>query len=243
MYHEEAEKQIKLTQNISIEEQSHYVIQTLYHLIHKEGHIPSRDIFEPYQTQLNNQVQAFTLVNCLGHALNLSNQELNDFLIKPYRIYGHFPQIRKACKAVGAQQTFDFLNEIGLKVEPCAPDEKIKNSKSWKIAFYHDKITKDWHYFLEEMPNCWTCKMGFSPSVQLVIGEFPGETFQGITDPMQNNYEFYGTYKITNPNANGNYCYAKKLHKFCIPNQSKNHIKHYVIEGGLEANLDYLQYK
>ncbi len=193
------------------EERVQHIISKLYQIF-QDGYRPARG-FEPYNFQLDNKRKVSKLVNCFGHVLNLRNAQFNDYKIGPYQIYGYFPNICSDTDQQAAQRMFDFLKEIGLKIEECAPDKTIEDFRSWKIALYFEntnRLHKDFHFILEESPDLWSSKLGFSPNIEHLREKNPPEVYQNLlTDEF--NYERYGAFIITNPKADENNPYIKGL--------------------------------
>ena len=147
--------------------QTEHVLSKLQQVFH-DGYRPARGT-EPYDFTLKNECKAYRLVNCFGHMFNLKNQQLNDYQFGPYPIYSAFNEIDKDPDNKASQRMLDFIKEIGLKVEECAPDKLIDDFKSWKIALYFGKYNnnqKDFHYLLEEAPGLWSSKIGFEPCLE-----------------------------------------------------------------------------
>ena len=178
--------------------------------VFKDGYRPARGD-ESYNVMLDNGVKAYSMVNCLGHIFNLRNQQFNDYQFAPYRMYGAFDNIVFNSHKKASKRMFDFIKAVGLQIEACDPNQPITDFKSWKIALYFENKPDyhDFHYLLEEAPNQWSSKLGFRPHVDHIQAVTPPQMVynQIITDTT--NYELYGTYKITNPNANENNRYVQ----------------------------------
>ena len=170
--------------------------------VFKDGYRPARGN-ESYRVMLNNGVQAYTMVNCLGHIFNLRNQQFNDYQFTPYRMYGAFDGITHNSNKKATQRLFDFIQATGLKIEECDPNKAITDFKSWKVALYFEdsKASKDFHFMLEETPQHWSSKIGFGPCIDQIQGTTPPREYYNQVIICPGKYEFYGTYKITNPNA------------------------------------------
>lgn len=195
------------------QEKTKYILKIL-NRIYKDGYRPARNK-ESYNVKLKNGLEAGCMINCMGHVFNLRNKQFDDYKIKPYdatEFFGEYftePYFMDFLKynnnEKDAQLMLDFIKETGLKVVECAPDEIIKDFKSWKIALYFSK--GDFHYLIEDFPGCWSGKVGDTNIV---------EHFNGLTAPKEyhcNNanstYKLYASYKITNENANENNKYVK----------------------------------
>lgn len=178
--------------------------------VFKDGYRPARGN-ESYNVVLDNGVKAYTMVNCLGHIFNLRNQQLNDYQFTPQRMYGAFDNIGYNSNKKAAKRMFDFIAETGLKIEECDPHKIITDFKSWKIALYFEenKVSKDFHFMLEEAPQCWSSKIGFGPYTEHIQGTTPPQEYCNQVIAIPSKYEFYGAYKITNPNANESNRYVK----------------------------------
>lgn len=187
-----------------------HLLRKLYKVF-KDGYRPARGN-EYYNVKLDNGVKAYEQVNCLGHVFNLRNQQFNDYKIKPYKMFGYFSGLRASrFKEDATEQMFDFIKETGLKIEECDPKKTITDFKSWKVALYfHDTPWhKDFHFLLEDAPRNWSSKLGFEPYVEHNYELVPPKIYRNLVDNNPDPYEFYGTYKITNPNADENNRYVK----------------------------------
>lgn len=178
--------------------------------IFKDGYRPARGN-ESYNVKLKNGLPAYGAVNCLGHIFNLRNQQFNDYQIKPYQLYGYFPGLSTSSNNQAVERIFDFIQETGLKVEECAPNENITNFESWKIALYFvtSKWHKDFHFLLEDTPHNWSSKLGFEPYLEHYQGVIPPLQYRNLVEDFPPAYCFYGTYKLTNPNADENNKYLQ----------------------------------
>lgn len=177
--------------------------------VFRDGYRPARGD-ESYQVKLKHQYYAYDRVNCFGHIFNLRNQQFNDYQIKPYELYGNFFDNNRSDLT---QNLFDFVRATGLTVEPCAPGRTITDFQSWKIALYLDFNTfdNDFHFLLEDAPHKWSSKIGFSPYVEHLKFNLPPKEYRqtSMPNPRSRKYQFYGTYKITNPNADLNNPYVQ----------------------------------
>ncbi|MCM1404574.1 MAG: hypothetical protein NC133_03715 [Prevotella sp.] len=187
-------------------EDREHLLRKLYKVF-KDGYRPARGN-ESYGTKLENGMVVSNLVNCLGHVLNLRNQQFDDYQINS-RLFGYFQGLCLShnFKEDATKCTFDFIKETGLKVEECAPQRKINDFKSWKIALYLSH--KDFHFFLEEAPREWSGKLGFENYVEHNFKLIPPKVYRNTVEIDPESYEFYGTYKITNPNADENNRYVQ----------------------------------
>ncbi len=182
--------------------------------VFKDGYRPVRRN-EPYNFKLKNGLYVYECVNCLGHVFNLTNQQFNDYDFGPYKMYGKFPlqnQNSSLCFNERMKNTmFDFIKETGLKIEECDPNKPIEDFKSWKIALYflNTRYHKDFHYIFEESPNIWSSKSGYKPQVDYIQTTNLPDTYINQTDIAPDVYNLYGTYKITNVNADENNPYVK----------------------------------
>ena len=94
----------------------------------------------------------------------------------------------------------DFVKETGLKVEECSPKANNCDFKSWKVALY--LCNRDYHMFIEDFADYWTAKRGFTPSTDKI--NFLTPIFTRGNDKDNPVYEYFGTYKLTNPRADEN---------------------------------------
>lgn len=167
------------------------------HKVFKDGYRPARGNESYWDHALfdgRNRTYLIDRVNCFGHIFNLRNQQFKDYGFKPYNLYGRFDKEKLRQPAAFAQDLLDFIKETGLRVTECDPKEPINDFKSWKVALYFAP-TIDFHFFLEDAPQKWSGKLGCSGPV----------TWQTKL-PLKHNfkqydYDFYNTYKITNPHA------------------------------------------
>ena len=179
--------------------------------VFKDGYRPARGP-QTYSTVIDHYTEAFNVVNCLGHALNLTNEQLSDYHIIPYKMFGRFPEIAKDSNRVASGRLLDFIKAIGLKIEPCDPNKPINDFKSWKVALYFENNCwwhKDFHFLLEEAPYVWSSKIGFTSYMEnLYTKQLPYFYENATRDGYI--YDFYETYKITNPNADENNPYIHR---------------------------------
>lgn len=192
-------------------EQTQHLLSKLRDVF-RDGYRPARGI-EPYNVRLKNGELTYRIVNCLGHVFNLRNRQFNDYQIQAYDLYRNFPNIDHAPIHTVSRNLLDFIRETGLQVEACDPSARIDEFKSWKMALYFDNTVptnRDFHFLLAEKPNVWSSKIGFTQHVERIYQDTPPQNYQQravFNRPM--NYELYGTYKITNPNANPKNPYVK----------------------------------
>ena len=205
----ENDEQNRLSSMTDQSDQTEHLLSKLRQVF-KDGYRPARGT-ESYNVKLANDVKAYTMVNCLGHIFNLQNQQFNDYKFKPYKMFGYFPRLGLNSNDKAADRMFDFIKETGLQIEECAPDKPIEDFKSWKIALYFEdnKWHRDFHYLLEDAPQRWSSKVGFKPYVEHIYETMPPLMYHNLVDTYPVNYQFYGTYKITNPNADTNNRYLK----------------------------------
>lgn len=175
------------------------------HKVFKDGYRPTRGN-ETYFADDTYDAESRTFlvdrVNCFGHSFNLRNQQFNDYGFKSYKLYGHFDSDKLKQPASFAQDFLDFVKETGLLVTECDPYEPINDFKSWKIALYF--APKDFHVLLEDAPQKWSSKLGFGGGVAW-RPKLPLKYHIARQD-----YDFYNTYQITNPNADENNRYIKE---------------------------------
>ncbi|MCQ2382762.1 MAG: hypothetical protein MJ060_02890 [Clostridia bacterium] len=245
MYFEEAIKQRTKALTVDKATQRQRVISVLYKAFAIDGSFPVRHN-EPYLVRLNNGIMPFTFVNCVGHALNLTNEQFNDYQIEPYHLFGNFPGIRQDTNEQAVQRITDFFREIGLEVKECDPKKRITDFKSWKVAFYFkdDPYNKDCHVMLEEDYQFWSCKNGFTPVVEhMVTDGAPEKIWKNKVESKPAAYLFHGTWELTNPKADGNNIYAKK--SLLNGNFNVRNLRtpcHYIAEGSRSAFEDYCGY-
>lgn len=219
------------------EEQTEYLLRQLYQVF-KDGYRPARGI-ETYGQLLKNHVETYDMVNCLGHVFNLRNQQYNDYKFKAFQIYGYFPGLKRQPDPIASQRLFDFIKETGLKIEECDPNKPIEDFKSWKCALYFgtDEETdlRDFHFLLEDAPYIWSSKIGFEPFVeQLRTTKLP-MTYHSLLEGGLN-YQFYGAYKITNPNADENNRYVRNYSKRQLELAFPTRKRHIIIDGQVKKN-------
>lgn len=124
-------------------------------------------------------------------------------------MYGYFPQSPWENNRDWAAKMLDFIKEIGLRVQECDPLEPVTDFRSWKIALYFS--IDDFHYLLEDTPNQWSSKCGFSKRLEQLDRRRAPRKYRyfNLPDPDMDTYYFYNTYKITNPYADENNRYVK----------------------------------
>lgn len=193
-------------------DQTRYLLHKL-NRVFKDGYRPARGN-QPYDQFLKSGVMAEDMVNCLGHIFNLRNQQFDDYFIAPADEYWHesyftgfMRQANNDCRKV-AELVVDFIRETGLKVAECDPAEPVTDFKSWKIAMYFSEV--DMHYLLEDVPQKWSGKLGFSDQVERLRGVTPPARYavkDGFWIPA---YDLYNTYKITNPHADESNRYVQE---------------------------------
>ncbi len=176
--------------------------------VFRDGYRPARGR-QSYRVKLDNGLPAYQQVNCLGHIFNLRNEQFNDYNFMPYGQYGHFPRSPWDNNQVWAQKMLDFIAAVGLEVAACDPVLPITDFKSWKIALYFSP--HDFHYLLEDTPQNWSSKWGFSDFTDRF--HCPGVPQQfhcrRLTATYANTYYLHGTYQITNPYADENNAYVQ----------------------------------
>ena len=179
--------------------------------VFRDGYRPARGD-ESYSVYVGNYVKAFQMVNCLGHVFNLTNKQLEDYDIIPCRLYSYFPGIKEQPQAKREQRLLDFIQATGLQVQDCAPDKNIKDFNTWKIAMYFENnpYSKDFHFLLEEAPGFWSSKIGYSSYLEHIYTKEPPVKYAPMADNRYQ-YEYRGTYQITNPYASPNNKYLKKV--------------------------------
>jgi|GEM_PF-1912394 len=204
--------------------------------VFKDGYRPVRKT-ESYSVTISNYTKAFNVVNCLGHVFNLTNQQLEDYHIVPYRMFGCFPKLNKKSNFQTKHDLFDFIQETGLKIEECAPDKTITDFKSWKTALYFesDGRYKDFHFLLEDAPQIWSSKVGYTSYFEHLYEKVPPEQYHPLIDNKYV-YDFFGTYQITNPNADENNFYVKDAIRNTPPISQLSKKKHCLIGGSREDN-------
>ncbi len=218
--YEEHIRQYMLSHNVPQTQQTEHIIRKLWQ-VWRDGYRPARGN-ESYEYRLKNKTLASTMVNCMGHIFNLRNQQLDDYDFGPFQIFNDFPSINQDPYEKTVKQMFDFIKETGLKIEECAPDKTIDDFRSWKIALYFENkiincgnqniYRRDFHYQLEEGPQLWSSKLGFTPSVEYINTKEPPQVFQSsISEFEPTVYNLYGTYQLTNPYADENNRYLKHL--------------------------------
>lgn len=193
-------------------EKTEYILRILQRVF-EDGYRPARGN-ESYYKKINNGLYVGNMVNCMGHIFNLRNQQFDDYKIEPYKLFSHgyaHPYFMGFMKGANkhdesAKLMLDFIKEVGLKVEECSPIESIKDFKSWKIALYFS--SNDFHYLLEDSPQNWSGKVGNKSIVEHVEGIKLPMQYQNRVDTFPSIYNFYGTYKITNENADENNKYV-----------------------------------
>ena len=176
--------------------------------VFRDGYRPARGA-ESYNTLLKNGLWAYEQVNCLGHVFNLRNQQFNDYQIKPYVMYGHFPRRQCSSNRAWAGEMLDFIKETGLRVNECDPMEPITDFRSWKMALYFSP--NDFHYLLEDAPQHWSSKCGVANYFEQIDRRKAPHKYRycNLPGPEFDTYHLYNTYKITNPHADENNRYVK----------------------------------
>lgn len=196
--------------NREVREAREYMLRKLYQIF-QDGYRPARGR-ESYNVMLDNGLPAYDQVNCFGHIFNLRNQQFNDYQFLPERRYGRFPRAPWDDNRAWANKMLDFIREVGLRVTECDPTRPLNDFKSWKIALYFS--AKDFHYLLEDTPQNWSSKYGFSNYLgHINRPRAPHKYRHCIITPNQqtDTYYLHGTYQITNPHADENNRYVKDL--------------------------------
>lgn len=204
-----------MNQELNPAEQREHLLRKL-NQVFKDGYRPARGS-ESYDVKLKNGLYTYEGVNCLGHIFNLRNKQFDDYDFGPYHMYGRFTNpyfgIGKSIEFEDKTKDimFDFIKEVGLKIEECDPSKPIEDFKSWKIALYflNTKYHKDFHYLLEDSPKNWSSKLGYQPHVERIQKETPPLQYHNLIEEYPETYNLYGTYKITNENADENNRYVK----------------------------------
>lgn len=165
------------------------------------GYVPSRR-GESYYYKTQSGDLTKDLVNCFGHAcFNLTNEMFDKFDITiedKYDMQAITGRIDSLSKKQVSLKLLDFVRDIGLMVERCPKEAKLK-ANQWKIALYFDQITfgketflRDFHFMKQENDNSWTSKISFTSRVAVE---------EDLPKQFTNYYRLYDVYKITNPHA------------------------------------------
>ncbi len=141
---------------------------------------------------------ACDFVNCYGHAVfNLTNKLLGNVL--PAKMFSYFPGIKYDSKSKAEERLMIPPEQVGLKVIPWSVERSI-GPNEWLVALYFDRDeSKDFHFLLQEAPNIWSSKLGYTGYVELVYGLQPPKVYRSSLE--NNPYDLYGVYKITNQKA------------------------------------------
>ena len=180
-----------------------FTIKTILKLkkIFQLGYCPSRmaqsyDFVNPYT-----KTEFFTQINCFAHAVfNLSNQQIyencltnNDTDSFRNLIEDYWETEDSIFKRLSA-----FITKTGLKIEKCNDEDELKENQ-WRVALYFcDGWTfKDFHFLLNESDGRWSSKYGTTNLLEF----FDERPEKYIAQEYNDRYDYYGTYKITNPYA------------------------------------------
>lgn len=168
--------------------------------IFKRGYIPSRHNTS-YSGQTANGEKIENLTNCFTHCLNITNEDLQQMnltketaswiKIETVTYDDYFLDEEKT-----AENLFDYVRKVGLEVEEFPVDGILKKNE-WRVALYFRYPlfdNGDYHFLLQEKDGSWTEKVGKSPTVSS-LSSLP-KKIHGYFG-----YDFYKTYKITNPYA------------------------------------------
>ena len=211
---------------------------TTLQAVFRDGYRPARGA-EPYNVTLNNGVRLYSMVNCFGHIFNLRNAQFNDYHFDSFPMYGNFPGMFYDPQDKALGRMMDFVRATGLQIEECDPKQPIEDFKSWKVALYFEDHPhkRDFHYLLEEQPCLWSSKIGFEPCVEHIMRNQPPKSYRNIVDSDAALYDFYGTYKITNPHADAQNRYLKDF-RFSTKGLliDKNYPKQIIVE---DSNAGY----
>jgi len=168
---------------------NHGIIKKL-NKIFSLGYTPSRDN-ETYKCLLKNHYQATHLINCFAHScFNLTNRQIEDYQItyEESRGFRVLPSWTTYNYEDNLNYLVKFVEATGLNIEECSLYANI-NHNQWKIAYFVNNKTYDFHFMLQEKDGKWSSKRGKEPDIELY--KTPPETFK-------ENYKLFGFYKITN---------------------------------------------
>lgn len=158
--------------------------------VYKRGYLPSRGD-ESYRLSFPNGIKYYDVINCVAHAcFNLNNDILGKIGLRreEYGAFRDFGGLFYNREKIG-RNIFNFIRGVGLKIEPCHEDEKIKFNQ-WKIATFFDTNHKDMHFMLQERDGRWSSKQGNHENI---------DYFDEIPKRYNGKYDFCGTFVITNP--------------------------------------------
>lgn len=161
--------------------------------IFKLGYIPQRRT-SYYLACTYNQIPTALTINCFAHAcFNLTEQLLidYDFNYNDLASFAAFSTVSRENSDALADEFKTFVEATGLTFETCEKSENSLCQNEWKVALYYNYFNHDFHFLHQEKNGIWTCKRGLSYAINK-IKTMP-DIFYG--------YEYYQTYKISNPNG------------------------------------------
>lgn len=208
--------------------------------VFKDGYRPARGN-QTYNYILKNDVKLYSMVNCFGHVFNLRNEQFDDYHFEAFPLFGNFKGMFYEPQDKAAQNMLEFIRAVGLKVEECDPRKPIEDFKSWKATVYFEDhpIKRDFHWLLEEKTGLWSSKIGFEACLENIQQITPPKSYRNLVDTDEPTiYNYYATYKITNPNANANNRYLKNFNFSTNGFKITTSQKHYVIEDTRENSFD-----
>ncbi len=213
-----------------------------YRQAFKDGYFAARGN-ETYHQVIGNYIEGYKMVNCLAHALNLRNQQLEDYNIVPTRTYSYFPNIQNDTPQQIQDRLVNFFCATGLKVEECDPIKPLKLSGAWKVAYYleNNPYSKDFHFLVEIAPGIWSSKVGYTSYLENLYMKEPPIEYSPKAD---NRYLYVrkNCFMLLNPNANPNNPYVQGLaDRLPKPEQQHPKLTHCIIEGKDCENSIYNQ--
>ena len=186
------------------------------------GYCPERkgesySFVNPY-TDINYYQQ----INCFAHAcFNLTNQQITSNCFEKNDIDSFKNLIDdywEEDKSIERKLT-TFVRKTGLKIEECSDEEDLEENQ-WRVAlyFFTGYFFRDFHFLLNEKDGSWSSKYG----TEDVLEFFENRPDEFVVEKYGDHYQYYGTYKITNPYAGKNKESLSDVAKnFIIKHQTK----------------------
>ena len=167
--------------------------------IYENGYVASRNTNESYSKMIDGYAYACDFVNCYGHAVfNFTNKLLGN--VVSFKLFSYFPGITHDSNSKAEERLMALPEQVGLKVTPWSVERSIEPNE-WLVALYFDRNqSKDFHFLLQEAPNVWSSKLGYTGYVELICNSKLPEIYCSGFD-KNNPYDLYGVYKITNKKA------------------------------------------
>lgn len=219
-----------------------HAVKKLHKVFIEDHYRKARNPKESYDVPLKNGAYAYSIVNCLGHVLNLQNKQFDDYNFKPYPLFGSFPGLSRKPLESAAEDIFYFFKQIGLKIEEYDPTQINEDFCSWIAALYFEDNQEhhDFHFILQEYHGLWSSKIGFEPCKEHLCTIVPPERYRNLVDNDAAIYNLFKVIKITNPKADENCRYLKNFNFNRTGYKANNLPRQYVVEDARNNTFDKL---